>query len=126
MAKPYSCCEELPVPEKPKGRTLLPSALLASIPLAAESPDGNHWEVTTLSANEQGNNIRQTFRADHPFLTLGEGPAYIEADASAPESQQNPVSFAIGFCGEFVYFGSSYSRTGFHPSIEFHGDDGRI
>ncbi|KAF3056934.1 Serine/threonine-protein phosphatase 6 regulatory ankyrin repeat subunit B [Trichoderma lentiforme] len=127
MAETYSHDEELLVSEKPKGETRLPSALLASMPLAADSIDTDRWEVTTLSVTSKiTDNITRTFRANHPFPIRGERHAYFEAEASAPESQEGPVNFAIGLCGEFVDFGSSLPGTKFHPSIGFHSDDGRI
>ncbi|OPB40882.1 hypothetical protein A0O28_0009630 [Trichoderma guizhouense] len=127
MAEAYSHHEELLVSEKPKGETRLPSALLASMPLAADSIDADRWEVTTLSVTSKTtDNITQTFRANHPFPIRGERHAYFEAEASAPQSQEGPVNFAIGLCGEFVNFGSSLPGTRFHPSIGFQSDDGRI
>lgn len=53
MAEVYSHHEELLVSEKPEGETLLPSALLASMPLAADSIDTDRWEVTTLSVTSK-------------------------------------------------------------------------
>ncbi|KAM6478661.1 hypothetical protein HDV62DRAFT_370952 [Trichoderma sp. SZMC 28011] len=127
VAGAYSHPEELLVSEKPKGETLLPSALLASMPLAAQSIDTDRWEITTLSVTSKTtDNITRTFRANHPFPIRGERHAYFEAEASAPESQEGPVNFAIGLCGEFVDFGSSLPGTRFHPSIGFQSDDGRI
>ncbi|KAJ4854426.1 ankyrin repeats (3 copies) domain-containing protein [Trichoderma breve] len=127
MAEAYSRREELLVSEKPKGETLLPSTLLASLPLAAENIDTDRWDVTTLSVtSKKTDNITRTFRANHPFPIRGERHAYFEAEASAPESQEGPVNFAIGLCGEFVDFGSSLPGTKFHPSIGFQSDDGRI
>ncbi|PNP50515.1 hypothetical protein THARTR1_08731 [Trichoderma harzianum] len=124
--------EELLAGEKPKDKTLLPSALLASMPPAAESIDADRWEVTTLSVTSKTTGSRAspprplTFRADHPFPIRGESHAYFEAEASAPESQQGPVNFAIGLCGEFVDLGSTLPGTYHNPSIGFHSDDGRI
>ncbi|KKP01555.1 hypothetical protein THAR02_06340 [Trichoderma harzianum] len=112
MAEAYSRHEESLVSEKPKGETLI---------------DTDRWEVTKLSVTSKTtDNITQTFRANHPFPIRGEPHAYFEAEASAPESQEGPVNFAIGLCGEFVDFGSSLPGTKFHPSIGFHSDDGRI
>ncbi|KAL6809562.1 ankyrin repeat-containing domain protein [Trichoderma sp. SZMC 28015] len=114
MAEAYPDDEELLVFEKPKGETLLPI-------------DTDRWEVTTLSVTSKTtDNITQTFRANHPFPIRGERHAYFEAEASAPQSQEGPVNFAIGLCGEFVDFGSSLPGTRFHPSIGFQSDDGRI
>lgn len=68
VAGAYSHPEELLVSEKPKGETLLPSALLASMPLAAQSIDTDRWEITTLSVTSK--TTGKPAAHSHPFIRL--------------------------------------------------------